>query len=59
MNRDIYHVSSVDKTFIEYEYPPGYDTEQIIAERGVALGEAADMYGDMETAEDFGYVTRG
>ena len=28
-------------------------------ERGLQLDEAADMYGDMATAEEHGYVSRG
>ena len=32
---------------------------KITEERGVRIGEAADIFGDLETAEDFGYVSRG
>jgi len=35
------------------------DATRIVEEKGTRIGEAADMYGDLETAEDFGYVTRG
>ena len=35
------------------------DPYRITAERGLQLGEAADMYGDVQTAEEHGYVTRG
>ena len=34
---------------------PAYKVE----ERGIQMGEAADMYGNVETAEDYGYVARG
>lgn len=27
--------------------------------KGMGIGEGADMYGDVATAEDYGYVTRG
>jgi yeast amino acid transporter len=27
--------------------------------KAVAVGEAADMYGDIQTAEKYGYVERG
>lgn len=27
--------------------------------KGREIGEGADMYGDVATAEDYGYVTRG
>ena len=35
------------------------DSAQIVEEKGVEMGEAADIYGDLETAEDYGYVSRG
>ena len=35
------------------------DPATIVEERGIRLGEASDMYGDVKTAEDYGYVTRG
>ena len=42
------------------ETPP-YDTDaqKIVESKGIRVGEAADMYGDLQTAEDYGYVTRG
>ena len=30
-----------------------------VSERGMQFGEAVDIYGDIETVEDYGYVTRG
>lgn len=40
--------------------PTGYvDPSQIVDEKGIAMGEAVDIYGDIATAEDYGYVTRG
>ena len=30
-----------------------------VSERGREFGEAVDIYGDIETVEDYGYVTRG
>lgn len=35
------------------------DPSRAVDERGMQLGEAADLYGDIETAKDYGYVTRG
>ena len=32
---------------------------RIVEEKGVQIGEAADMYGDLDTAEKYGYVSRG
>ena len=33
---------------------PAYDTH-----KRQSIGEAADVYGDIQTAEEYGYVTRG
>lgn len=38
-------------------YQPSID--RVVEEKGVRIGEAADMYGDLDTAEEYGYVTRG
>lgn len=38
---------------------PYEDPAQVVESKGVRIGEAADMYGDIATAEDYGYVTRG
>ena len=43
------------------EAPP-YDhngVERIVEDKGIRMGEAADMFGDLDTAEHYGYVTRG
>ncbi|KAF1962148.1 hypothetical protein CC80DRAFT_462055 [Byssothecium circinans] len=31
----------------------------IVRDKGIATGEAADVYGDIQTAEEYGYVARG
>ncbi len=36
-----------------------FDPTRVVEEFGIGVGEAADMYGDLATAEDYGYVTRG
>ncbi|ORY13157.1 amino acid permease/ SLC12A domain-containing protein [Clohesyomyces aquaticus] len=33
--------------------------KDIVATKGGAVGEAADIYGDLQTAEEYGYVERG
>ena len=35
------------------------DMKNIIHTKGNGIGEAADLYGDLATAEEFGYVERG
>ena len=40
--------------------PTGKDrVGSIVATKGAAIGEAADIYGNVEEAEQFGYVERG
>lgn len=34
-------------------------SSRIVEQKGIGLGEAADMYGDLGSAEEYGYVTRG
>jgi amino acid transporter len=38
---------------------PDHDIRQIVNQKGAAYGEAADVYGNVETAERYGYVERG
>lgn len=40
---------------------PPYESglDRIVEDKGIRIGEAADMYGDLDTAEEYGYVTRG
>lgn len=42
---------------------PTYDLDAVnmVKPRGnsIQMGEAADMYGDVQTAEQYGYVSRG
>jgi amino acid transporter len=33
--------------------------KDIVERKGHATGEAADIYGDLQTAEEYGYVERG
>jgi len=33
--------------------------KEIVERKGAATGEAADLYGDLQTAEEYGYVERG
>ncbi|KAL9631474.1 MAG: hypothetical protein Q9204_004215 [Flavoplaca sp. TL-2023a] len=39
--------------------PTYRDSTRIVEEKGIGLGEAADAYGDLRLAEEYGYVTRG
>ncbi|KAI9753144.1 MAG: hypothetical protein M4579_005307 [Chaenotheca gracillima] len=50
--KDQYNISAP-----EYDATPG--TEAIVHEKGAQIGEAAELYGDVETAERYGYVARG
>ena len=39
--------------------PYEMNVERVVEDKGMRMGEAADMYGDLQTAEEYGYVTRG
>ena len=39
--------------------PPFYDRSGAPVVHDGRIGEATDMYGDIATAEDYGYVARG
>jgi amino acid transporter len=38
--------------------PSDHGVKNIVETKGAAQGEAADIYGDVQTAEQFGYVER-
>jgi amino acid transporter len=50
---------------VESGVTPGYGEEKrasvagIVHQKGGAMGEAVDLYGDIQTAEAYGYVERG
>jgi|TARA_R110002003_G_scaffold187_2_gene14601 amino acid transporter len=39
--------------------PSDHGIKNIVDRKGSAVGEAADIYGDIATAEQYGYVKRG
>ncbi|KAL8828990.1 MAG: hypothetical protein Q9191_002270 [Dirinaria sp. TL-2023a] len=39
--------------------PPLDDATRVVEEKGIRIGEAADLYGDLASAEEYGYVSRG
>ena len=62
--KNTYEMMELEKTVTEsalYDDPSRMydDPYKNPAERGFQLGEAADMYGNLEFAEEHGYVTRG
>lgn len=51
-----------EKAHFDVDGAPAYDSKNaadIVHGRGNNFGEAADLYGDIETAEQYGYVQRG
>jgi yeast amino acid transporter len=38
---------------------PDHGIKDVVTSRGNNIGEAADLYGDIQTAEQYGYVERG
>ena len=62
--KDTYEMMELEKTITEsalYDGPSRMydDPHKITAEWGLQLDEAADMYGDVNAAQEHGYVTRG
>ncbi|KAL8836348.1 MAG: hypothetical protein Q9170_002962 [Blastenia crenularia] len=57
MEEEAYNGGAAEK--YSNESPPFDDPSRIVEEKGIRLGEAADMYGDLGAAEEYGYVTRG
>lgn len=49
----------MEKEAYATEAPPYDDPSRIIEDKGIKIGEASEVYGDIQTAEDFGYVNRG
>lgn len=58
MEKEPYGNSSGRETYSN-DSPSYDDPANVVETKGVRIGEAADMYGDLATAEDYGYVTRG
>lgn len=57
MDKGAYNVEP--KEAYGHDVPPYQDPAGIVETKGIRMGEAADMYGDIQTAEEYGYVSRG
>lgn len=57
MDKGAYNVEP--KEAYGHDAPPYQDPAGIVETKGIRMGEAADMYGDIQTAEEYGYVSRG
>lgn len=60
--KDPYTIAPLEQyTNVSDIYDDGYFNEhaRIVADKGMRVGEAAEMYGNIATVEDYGYVTRG
>lgn len=56
-HKEVYNTTPAEKFSAE---SPHYDNmARVVDEKGTRIGEAADMYGDLATAEEYGYVSRG
>ncbi|KAL8662754.1 MAG: hypothetical protein Q9202_004446 [Teloschistes flavicans] len=56
MEKEAYNNAQFEKD--SGESPPN-EAAKIVEEKGIQLGEAADLYGDIHAAEEYGYVKRG
>lgn len=57
MDKEAYHAGSMGKS--SNDSPPSDDAARMVDEKGIRIGEAVDMYGDISRAEEYGYVSRG
>ena len=60
--KDPYTIAPLEQyTNVSDIYDDGYFNEhaRIVADKGMRVEEAAEMYGNIATVEDYGYVTRG
>jgi yeast amino acid transporter len=55
MEKEDYHINQGSP---EYGDRRG-SVKDVVEQKGGAIGEAADIYGDVQTAEELGYVSRG
>lgn len=58
----VHHTSNMadmEKTDYTVNSESDHGVRDIVATKGAAMGEAADIYGDVATAEQYGYVERG
>ncbi|KAI4225516.1 MAG: hypothetical protein L6R36_003865 [Xanthoria steineri] len=59
MGKEAYSGDTTGNDSPTYDDSSRESSSRIIEEKGIGLGEAADMYGDLRAAEEYGYVTRG
>lgn len=44
---------------VDHDTPADTTIKDIVETKGQAIGEAVGIYGDVQTAEEYGYVERG
>lgn len=59
MGKEAYSGETTGNDSPTYDDSSRESSSRIIEEKGIGLGEAADTYGDLRAAEEYGYVTRG
>lgn len=57
--KDLYSVGVGGQESPTHDQHDHHDIKDVVNSKGVAVGEAADIYGDLQTAEELGYVHRG
>lgn len=60
--KDPYTIAPVEQyTNVSDIYDEAYFNEhaRIVADQGMRVGEAAELYGNIETVDNYGYVNRG
>lgn len=59
MNKEQYNVSTTAEDYNGHAHAQYVDPGTGVESKTGRMTEAADIYGDIETAEEYGYVTRG
>ena len=58
MDKESYNVEPME-AYPTTDSPPYHDLAALVEEKGIQMGEAAALYGDIQTVEEYGYVHRG
>ncbi|KAL8642693.1 MAG: hypothetical protein Q9226_008480 [Calogaya cf. arnoldii] len=59
MEREAYFRDMSNRGLPLFDDSSRENSSRMVEVKGIRLGEAADMYGDLGSAEEYGYVTRG
>ncbi|MCJ1300671.1 hypothetical protein MMC08_003468 [Hypocenomyce scalaris] len=58
MDKEAYNVEPME-AYPTTDSLPYHDPASLVEEKGIQIGEAAAIFGDLQTVEEYGYVSRG